>query len=188
MEHKSLPGVLWKLEAVCKEDANLTQGIIILFGQINKSNILQWIPAHVGIGGNECAYVCVCVLAKENRDLDESSTVTSEDANVVAKRKISSQHFMKPTLPELNCPTNVSSTVARLHMVHFKGMKISPDKTRFYSIYRNCLQTQRTSDYIFDCKTILSSLFKLDALPHDLLYSPQAPDLSSLVLRTFGPI
>ncbi|GFX23563.1 hypothetical protein TNCV_3770371 [Trichonephila clavipes] len=35
----------------------MTQGINILLGQINKPSILQWIPTHVGIGGNDCSNV-----------------------------------------------------------------------------------------------------------------------------------
>ncbi|PRD22959.1 UNVERIFIED_CONTAM: hypothetical protein NCL1_47702 [Trichonephila clavipes] len=59
-------------------------------------------------------------------------------------------------------------------------MKISPDNSRFYHICRNCPQTQLTLYYIFDCKAILATLFKLDALPHDILFSTRAPDLASL--------
>ncbi|GFU06976.1 hypothetical protein TNCV_503551 [Trichonephila clavipes] len=47
--------------------------IHILLRQINKPSILQWIPAYVGIGGNEYGAVCVCdILAKKVRDLDLS--------------------------------------------------------------------------------------------------------------------
>ncbi|GFT17886.1 uncharacterized protein TNCV_4910591 [Trichonephila clavipes] len=67
-------------------------------------------------------------------------------------------------------------------------MKISPDNSRSYPICRNCPQTKLTTDYIFDCKAILTSLFKLDVSPQDILYSPEAPDLASLVIGAFGPI
>ncbi|GFR10375.1 hypothetical protein TNCT_434791 [Trichonephila clavata] len=53
---------------------------------------------------------------------------------------------------------------------------------------RNCPQTQLTTDHTFDCKAILASLFKLDASPQDILYSPQAPVLASLVIGAFDPI
>ncbi|GFQ70847.1 hypothetical protein TNCT_79031 [Trichonephila clavata] len=50
------------------------------------------------------------------------------------------------------------------------------------------LSTNPTPDHILDSKAILASLFKLDASPQDILYSPQAPELVSLVIRAFGPI
>ncbi|GFQ80527.1 hypothetical protein TNCT_4031 [Trichonephila clavata] len=61
-------------------------------------------------------------------------------------------------------------------------MKISPDNSRSYPICRNCEQTQLTPDHILGCKAILESRFKLDASPQDILYSPQIPDLASLVI------
>ncbi|GFW20328.1 hypothetical protein TNCV_3457661 [Trichonephila clavipes] len=54
----------------------------------------------------------------------QPSTVTSEDASVVTKHKISNQRFIKPTIPELNSPRNLSSAVARLRMDHFKDLCI----------------------------------------------------------------
>ncbi|GFQ85476.1 hypothetical protein TNCT_596261 [Trichonephila clavata] len=60
------------------------------------------------------------------------------------KCKISNQRFIKPTIPELNCPRNLWSTVARLRTGHFKGMKIPPDNSRSCPICRNCPQTQLT--------------------------------------------
>ncbi|GFT14437.1 hypothetical protein TNCV_4004131 [Trichonephila clavipes] len=56
----------------------------------------------------------------------------------------------------------------------------------YCTIPPNCAQL--TPDYIFDCKAILASLVKLDASPQDIFYSPQAPDLASLLIGTFGPI
>ncbi|GFU83441.1 hypothetical protein TNCV_1346261 [Trichonephila clavipes] len=113
---------------------------------------------------------------------------TSEDANVVTNPKISNQRFKKPIIPELNCPRNLSSTVARLPTDHFNGMEITPDNSRSYPIYRNCPQIQLTPDYIFDCKVIFTSLFKLYASPQDILYNPQVPDLALPVIGAFGPI
>ncbi|GFY02941.1 hypothetical protein TNCV_3508211 [Trichonephila clavipes] len=54
-------------------------------------------PAHMGIGSNEHADV----IAKKTRDLDQPFTVTSEDANSVAKYKISIQCCIKSTTPDL---------------------------------------------------------------------------------------
>ncbi|GFW81219.1 hypothetical protein TNCV_375681 [Trichonephila clavipes] len=128
------------------------------------------------------------VLGKEAWDLVQPLTIPTKDAVAVSKRKISNQRFIKPTIPELNCPRNVSSTIARLRTDNFKGMKISPDNSRFYPICRNCPQTQFTSDHIFDSKAILESLFKLHASSQDILYSPEAPDQASLVIGAFGSI
>ncbi|GFU24152.1 hypothetical protein TNCV_2007391 [Trichonephila clavipes] len=51
----------------------------------------------------------VDVLDKEAGDLDLPSTVNSEDANAVTKRKISNhRRLIKPTTPELNCPRKES--------------------------------------------------------------------------------
>ncbi|GFV13962.1 hypothetical protein TNCV_524391 [Trichonephila clavipes] len=115
-------------------------------------------------------------------ELELQHTVISEDVNAVSKCKISNQHFIKPTIPKLNCPTNLSSTVIRLSTGYFKGMKLSPDNSRSYPICRNCPQTQSTPDHIFDYKTTLASFFQLDASPQDILCSPQATDLASLVI------
>ncbi|GFU71908.1 hypothetical protein TNCV_1628491 [Trichonephila clavipes] len=118
----------------------------------------------MGIGSNEYRDV----LAKEAWDFNQTSIVTLDDANT-AKRKTSNQSIIKPTIPGLNCLRNVSSTDARLRTRHFKGMKISIDNSRSYPICRNCPQTHLTPGYIFDCKVILASLFKLDASLYTVL-------------------
>ncbi|GFX70088.1 hypothetical protein TNCV_4615261 [Trichonephila clavipes] len=87
-----------------------------------------------------------------------------------------------------NCPRKFPSTVSRLPTGAFKGMKISPDNSRSYPIFRNSPQTKLTPDYICNCKAILASLFKLDASPQYILYSPQALDMVSFVIGAFGPI
>ncbi|GFQ87616.1 hypothetical protein TNCT_457071 [Trichonephila clavata] len=87
------------------------------------------------------------------------------------------QRFMEQTIPELNCPRNLSSTVARLRKGNFKGMEISPDNSGCYPISRNYPQTQLTPNHIFDCKAVLASLFKLDASPQDTLKLQTLPRL-----------
>ncbi|GFW29020.1 hypothetical protein TNCV_2355781 [Trichonephila clavipes] len=72
-------------------------------------------------------------------------------------------------------------------MGHFKGIKITPDNSRSYPTYRNSPKTQLTTDHIFGCKAIIfASTFK-DASSQDIFYSPQAPDLGSLVIGALGP-
>ncbi|GFQ67780.1 hypothetical protein TNCT_585271 [Trichonephila clavata] len=83
---------------------------------------------------------------KEGRDLDQPSTVTTEDANAIAKHKI----------------YNIRS----------------------YPICRYYPQTQLTPDHIFGCKATFATLFKLDTTPLGIIYSPQAPDQTSLVIRS----
>ncbi|GFT53249.1 hypothetical protein TNCV_4233441 [Trichonephila clavipes] len=132
--------------------------INILIRQTSKLSVLQGNPAHVGIG----------------------------TAYAVAKRKISNQRFVKPITPDLNCPRNLPSTTTRV--ISEVCVKISPDNSRFYSICRNYPQTQLTSNHIFDCKAILASCFKLDVSPQDIICSPEAPDLASLIIGAFGAI
>ncbi|GFQ91617.1 hypothetical protein TNCT_488481 [Trichonephila clavata] len=129
-----------------------------------------------------------CSLTAQIRIFRILKSNPSEDAHSVTKRKISNQRFIKPTIPDLNCPRNLLSTVARLRTDHFKGIKISPDNFRSYPISRNCPPTQLTPDHIFDCKAILASRFKPDASLQEILYSPQAPDLLSLVIGALGSI
>ncbi|GFV38150.1 hypothetical protein TNCV_709731 [Trichonephila clavipes] len=61
-------------------------------GSPEGSCILQWIPAHVNIEGNECADS----LAKEARDIEHKcTTITLDDANAVAKHRIMNHTFKK---------------------------------------------------------------------------------------------
>ncbi|GFR00115.1 hypothetical protein TNCT_1991 [Trichonephila clavata] len=72
-------------EAICNGDTNLTQGNILLTKFLTKyTPVDSCPPVH---WGNDCADV----LAKEARDLDPPSTITSEDANELTKSKISNQ-------------------------------------------------------------------------------------------------
>ncbi|GFV68563.1 putative RNA-directed DNA polymerase from transposon X-element [Trichonephila clavipes] len=72
------------LEAIIKGDTNITSAINVLLESLHckgKSCLLQWIPAHVNIEGNECADS----LAKEGRNDDQlCPTITLADANAVA--------------------------------------------------------------------------------------------------------
>ncbi|GFS79302.1 hypothetical protein TNCV_4409551 [Trichonephila clavipes] len=74
--------------------------------------------------------------------------------------------FIKRTIPELNYPKNLSSTVGRLRMGYFKGMKISPDNSRSHPICINCPQTQLIQDYIFgSVYTSSTFIVIMNALP-----------------------
>ncbi|GFW16692.1 probable RNA-directed DNA polymerase from transposon BS [Trichonephila clavipes] len=117
------------IEAIRNGETNISCDIITLLEQLHnkrKSCILQWIPAHVNIEGNECADS----LAKEARDIEHKcTTITLDDANAVAKHRIMNHTFKKPLVTEFDCPRIITSTIARLRTEHLKGMKIHPDKT-----------------------------------------------------------
>ncbi|XP_055928755.1 uncharacterized protein LOC129959884 [Argiope bruennichi] len=109
------------LESIHNDKTTITQEINTLLHLLNIPCTLQWIPAHVEIEGNECADA----LAKEACNEDQPRVVTCTDANTAARRRIYNQHLSKATIPDLNCPRNLSSTIARRRTGHFKGMKIS---------------------------------------------------------------
>nr|XP_042911965.1 ribonuclease H-like [Parasteatoda tepidariorum] len=77
------------LEAIHNRNTSITPEINTLLHLLNIRCTLQWIPAHVGIEGNECADA----LAKEARDDDQPRAVTCADANAVARRRIYNQHL-----------------------------------------------------------------------------------------------
>ncbi|GFV29277.1 probable RNA-directed DNA polymerase from transposon BS [Trichonephila clavipes] len=122
-----------------------------------KSCILQWIPAHVNIEGNECADS----LAKEARDIEHKcTTITLDDANAVAKHRIMNHTFKKPLVTEFDCPRIITSTIARLRTEHLKGMKIHLDKTRSYVQGKHCPDLQLTPNHILECPTSQQSYYK----------------------------
>ncbi|GFX80698.1 probable RNA-directed DNA polymerase from transposon BS [Trichonephila clavipes] len=83
------------IEAIRNGETNISCDSITLLEQLHnkrKSCILQWIPAHVNIEGNECADS----LAKEARDIEHKcTTITLDDANAVAKHRIMNHTFKK---------------------------------------------------------------------------------------------
>ncbi|GFX02749.1 RNase H domain-containing protein [Trichonephila clavipes] len=85
------------IEAIRNGETNISCDIITLLEQLHnkrKSCILQWIPAHVNIEGNECADS----LAKEARDIEHKcTTITLDDANAVAKHRIMNHTFKNPS-------------------------------------------------------------------------------------------
>ncbi|GFW39255.1 RNase H domain-containing protein [Trichonephila clavipes] len=152
-----------------------------------KSCILQWIPAHVNIEGNECADC----LAKEARDVEHKcTTITLDDANAVAKHRIMNHTFKKRNLTE---PRIITSTIARLRTEHLKGMKIHPDKTRSYIQYKHCPDLQLTPNHILECPAVATKLLKMGMVPlrdslWELLYSSDAPRIAEAVIKTFDRI
>ncbi|GFY16966.1 RNase H domain-containing protein [Trichonephila clavipes] len=181
------------IEAITNGETNISCDIITLLEQLHnkrKSCILQWIPAHVNIEGNECADS----LAKEARDIEHKcTTITLDDANAVAKHRIMNHTFKKPLVTEFDCPRIITSTIARLRTEHLKGMKIHPDKTRSYVQCKHCPDLQLTPNHILECPTVATKLLKMGMVPlrdslWELLYSPDAPRIAEAVIKTFDGI
>ncbi|GFX96551.1 RNase H domain-containing protein [Trichonephila clavipes] len=181
------------IEAIRNGETNISCDIITLLEQLHnkrKSYILQWIPAHVNIEGNECADS----LAKEARDIEHKcTTITLDDANAVAKHRIMNHTFKKPLVTEFDCPRIITSTIARLRTEHLKGMKIHPDKTRSYVQCKHCPDLQLTPNHILECPTVATKLLKMGMVPlrdslWELLYSPDAPRIAEAVIKTFDGI
>ncbi|GFW85110.1 RNase H domain-containing protein [Trichonephila clavipes] len=181
------------IEAIRNGETNISCDIITLLEQLHnkrKSCILQWIPAHVNIEGNECADS----LVKEARDIEHKcTTITLDDANAVAKHRIMNHTFKKSLVTEFDCPRIITSTIARLRTEHLKGMKIHPDKTRSYVQCKHCPDLQLTPNHILECPTVATKLLKMGMVPlrdslRELLYSPDAPRIAEAVIKTFDGI
>ncbi|GFT74486.1 RNase H domain-containing protein [Trichonephila clavipes] len=180
-------------EAIRNGETNISCDIITLLEQLHnkrESCILQWIPAHVNIQGNECADI----LTKEARDINHKSTaITLDDANAVAKHIIMNRTFKKTLVTEFDCPRIITSTIARLRTEQLKGMKIHPDKTRSYIQCRDCPDLQLTPNHIFECPTVATKLLKMGMVPlrdslREILYSPDAPRIAEAAIKSFDGI
>ncbi|GFV93548.1 RNase H domain-containing protein [Trichonephila clavipes] len=176
------------LEAIIKGETNITFAINVLLESLHckgKSCLLQWIPAHVNIEGNECTDS----LAKEGRNDDQlCPTITLADANAVANYRLLPHRYKKPLIVDFDCSRNLTSILARLRTGHFKGMKIKSDKTRTYIPCKNCTEAQLTPDHILECPTFTPHIIRLGMVPlaselREVLYSADAPILVEAVQR-----
>ncbi|GFT15571.1 RNase H domain-containing protein [Trichonephila clavipes] len=153
------------LEAIIKGDMNITSDINVLLESLHcrgKSSLLQWIPAHVNIEGNECADS----LAKEGRNDDQlCPTTTLADANAVANYRLLPHRYKNPLIVDFDCSRNLTSIIARLRTGHFKGMKISSYKTRTYIPCKNCTEAKLTPDHILECPGLTPHIIRLGMVP-----------------------
>ncbi|GFW82745.1 hypothetical protein TNCV_3493151 [Trichonephila clavipes] len=73
-------------------------------------------------------------------------------------------------------------------MGHFKGMKISSDKTRTYIPCKNYTEAQLTPDHILECPALTPLIIRLGMVPlaselREVLYSADAPRIAEAVQR-----
>ncbi|GFW81274.1 RNase H domain-containing protein [Trichonephila clavipes] len=172
------------------KESNISCDIITLLEQLHskrKSCILQWIPTHVYIEGNECADS----LTKEARDIDRKcTTIALDDANAVAKHRIMNHTFKKILDTEFDFPRIITSTIARLRTEHLEGMKIHPDKTRLCVQCKHCPDLQLKPNHFLECPTVATKLLKMGMVPlrdslREILSSPDAPRIAEAVIKTF---
>ncbi|GFX19497.1 hypothetical protein TNCV_2074061 [Trichonephila clavipes] len=96
--------------------------------------------------------------------------------------------YKKTLIVDFDCSRNLTSIIARLRTGHFKGMKISSDKTRTYIPFKNCTEAQLTPDHILECPALTPHIIRLGMVPlaselHEVLYSADAPRLAEAVQR-----
>ncbi|GFX55734.1 hypothetical protein TNCV_3428051 [Trichonephila clavipes] len=91
----------------------------------------------------------------------------------------------KPFIVDFDCSKNLTSIIARLRTGHFKGMKISSDKTRTCI---PCTEAQLTPDHILECPALTPHIIRPGMVPlaselREVLYSADAPRLAEVIQR-----
>ncbi|GFU21727.1 hypothetical protein TNCV_3123271 [Trichonephila clavipes] len=92
-------------------------------------------------------------------------TITLADANAVANYRLLPHRYKKNLTVDFDCSRNLTSIIARLRTGHFKGMKISSDKTRTYIPCKNCTEAQLTPDHILECPALTPHIIRLGMVP-----------------------
>ena len=68
----------------------------------------------------------------------------------------------KFSLPKLNYNRKIMATATWLRTKHFKDMKILPDDSRTYVVFKHCPDTQLDPKQLFGYPSIPCTLFKID--------------------------
>ncbi|GFU58506.1 uncharacterized protein TNCV_697651 [Trichonephila clavipes] len=132
-------------------------------GELDKVYFLQWLPAHIDITVIEN----VDKLAKEARNLNNDNfvSITLLDANAVENFKLRKNSIpLRHQICNISGDRLITKTIARLRTGNYRGMKFDRDGRRSYRNCDNCLDTELTSAYIFDCPAILASLQAIGVL------------------------
>ncbi|GFW86859.1 ribonuclease H [Trichonephila clavipes] len=128
------------------------------------------------------------VLLESRNDDQLCPTITLADANAVANCRLLPHRSKKNLIVDFDCSRNLTSIIARLRTGHFKGMKISTDKTRTYIPCKSCTEDQLTPDHILECPALTPHIIRLGMVPlaselSEVLYSADAPRLAEAVQR-----
>ncbi|GFX30719.1 hypothetical protein TNCV_1180971 [Trichonephila clavipes] len=81
------------------------------------------------------------------------------------KLQTSASSPQKPLIVDFDCSRNLTSIIARLRTGHFKGMKISSDKTRTYIPCKKCTEAQLTPGHILECRALTPHIIRLGMVP-----------------------
>ncbi|GFV84131.1 teneurin-m [Trichonephila clavipes] len=169
-EYRSCPKIIWEVQTTQVSGHDMSVSDIggwnlDIHHKYNFHEVTTWIPANFDIFGYEQANN----LAKKAQNSPQlSNSLFLTDADVIARRKLTSHPFRKHFIPEINFNRVISNTIAILCIRHFKGMKISSDGQRSYLSSLPC-DVHLSPNHIFNCPSILAELYNIG--PSTVLYA-----------------